>query len=170
MLPRITALIGFALFASGGAFAQEPAAVLDTATIGKPAIETYCSRTHARVGGARISWNLQRDTRIALRLEFAVTKDGFERGLFGTVAADGRDTTVELAPLLRRNEILQQPFAVLVVAAQAEGVTGMLDVEALDPGVNYYWRLRADAAGRSLVSETARIQGRTCPTDEAEDH
>jgi hypothetical protein len=35
----------------------------------------------------------------------------------------------------------------------------------VEPGVNYFWRLRFSAEGRSRVSETVRCQAPICPAD-----
>ena len=168
MSAPVMTLLGVALCVSSRAIAQEPPVFTDTAAVGAPTIETFCSRTRQRVGGVRISWNLKRGSLESPTLDFTVYKDGFGLGLFGTVRADGHDTTATLTPLLRQNDAHLGPFTVVVVGGRAERLTGMLQIESLDPGMNYYWRLRANAAGRWLAGQTVGIQARTCPSDDAD--
>ncbi len=169
MSARIMSLLAMALGVGTRAIAQEPPVITDTAAVGTPTIESFCSRTRLRVGGVRLTWSLQRDSLVSPTLDFTVFKDGFLRGLFGTVAADGRDTTIVLTPSLRRDDARLRPFTVDVVRGRGGGRAGMLRIESLEPGVNYFWRLRANAGGRWVAGETVRTQALTCPSDAADE-
>jgi hypothetical protein len=168
MLARIIPVFAL-VFGGTRALAQVSTVITDTTAVGAPTIETLCSRTRARVGVARISWSLRRDSLVSPALDFTVFKDGFERGLFGSVAADGRDTTIVLTPALRRDDARPRPFAVDAVRGRSRGPAGVLQIESLEPGVNYFWRLRADGGGRWVAGETVRSQAPTCPSDAADE-
>jgi hypothetical protein len=167
MLARVMTFLVVSAGVSSHAIAQARVAT-DTGAVGTPSIETFCSRTRPRVGGMDITWSLKRDSLASPTLDFTVFKDGFLRDLFGTVDALGHDKSVALSESLRQDSVRLRPFRVDVIDGQADARAGRLRIESLEPGVNYFWRLRADSGGRWVGGETIRSQALTCPSD-AED-
>jgi hypothetical protein len=153
--------------------------------------EMICNPAKLRTGVAIISWQDSRLKATSLsqaHIDVTVFKDGFDKNVFVSFlgAKPGQKTTMSeetskgmpsglrlraldliflsaIQPELKGDQVVQR------AASQLEnGETGAL-VENVEPGVNYFWRLRFSAEGKSRVSETTQCEAPVCPADMVEE-
>jgi hypothetical protein len=157
--------------------------------------EAFCSSTKIRTSNVRLRWSLSPEGRTAnqlprfvganQRIETTVFLNGFEKGLFVTLAVpaasapNAQFTAVPAttqAPQMR--QALPRSFQIRLIEARASTdpvVPGAAVpdgeftavVEDLEPGLNYKWRLTIETAAGALVSVPVEVQAVTCPVDEA---
>lgn len=149
---------------------------------------TYCSQTQIGTPVAEIKWVVANQPTSAENLrkaaaqqsiEAAVNEDGFERGRFvrlSTVAPQARFAPAGqppggTAPLpglrdLTVNAVAssQESTSALRLASPAQGgqENVVLQVQGLQPGLNYYWRVRGSTPGETQV---VMCRAPICPTD-----
>jgi hypothetical protein len=149
----------------------------------------YCSDVKPRTSVAEIVWRATptratpQDLEASLAqqgIEVTVYKDGFERGTYASLFSIQRGRSFSLNPtraIEARIPGLDQltitdvrpvrPEAVQDKSFRGASNVVAVEVEGLEPGLNYFWRVpRADAArAMKEVGEVVRCQAATCPAD-----
>jgi hypothetical protein len=158
-----------------------------TAQAGDLVCVAYCSPTQPGTPVAEIRWVVATQPSSAENLrkaaeqqnvEAAVNEDGFERGRFvrlssvapqARFAPAGQPAATSQLPGLGNLSVSavtssQEPAAALRLATPSEGgqENVVLQVQGLRPGMNYYWRVRASAAGETQV---VMCRAPICPAD-----
>lgn len=171
---------------TAGAAVPTPAQGTQSAQAGDLACETYCSPT-SRTPVAEVKWVVATQPSAAANLrtlasqqniEAAVNEDGFERGRFvrlASVAPQARFGPASPAaagtPLpglgsLTVNAVSSSqdaPGALrLATPAEAGRENVVLQVEGLQPGMNYYWRVRPPTQGEPQI---VMCRAPICPSD-----
>jgi hypothetical protein len=128
--------------------------------------QVFCSDTRVGVSVAELTFNSDVGSLSQLVLEGTVYKNGFEIGRFA-----------RLSPIRQgqRFEIIQPPgaagsvpgfdtVAVTAVRFQQDRSLVTVRLEGLDPGLNYFWRVRP-AGGSGAGTEITVCQAVECPDD-----
>jgi hypothetical protein len=147
--------------------------------------EVYCSPTKLRTANARIRWQVAPSSDLAAagadnlaraeqRLEATVFKNGFEKDLFISLPVVQPNSDQLAAPRvssrqrgLRAFQIrladVARPQSMDRLAAGTDEVVA--EIENLEPGMKYTWRVAIDTAARDFVSQTVTCQAPVCPAD-----
>lgn len=154
--------VGLSLSAKS-AQAQRPAGFV------KLQCQTYCSRQRINTSIARISWPssaLQQTVRGGgvLTLDMTVFARGFDQRLYASLRFES-----DQEPQFTRPESLAQGPAAFDVDVAGSSLDdkgrSFVTVTRLEPGVTYFWRLRAAGLSREEISTIAWCRGRVCPAD-----
>lgn len=111
-------------------------------------------------------------------VEVTVYKDGFSRGRFANLFSvregqsfsmqDSQNLNTRIPGLDRLTILNVRPVGSRDATDRAfDGPSNMVavEIEGLEPGLNYFWRVTSAAADRKLTSEIIRCQAPTCPVD-----
>jgi hypothetical protein len=141
-------------------------------------VEVACSETDLRKPVAIIRWNASSSFRADdQRLDVTVFKDGFERGEFATIDPQGgrarmaRPSTEGLlesggARMIRPLDLTVAPRSSREAAPDDGGMT-VIEVQNLEPGVLYQWRMVGRAEAGFGATETVAVEAPVCVADEA---
>ncbi len=159
------------LLTSAVAHAQVDEAMAEKAADERLRVEVTCSHDKARTPVARLHWSGARAVLAAGELEATVFKDGFERGIYA--AAPPLEERAAFALFDQRKERTYRApgleLRITKISTEREARTGregtVVEVEGLEPGLNYFWRIRVAEGEYSAV---ARTLAPVCPVDEAE--
>lgn len=148
--------------------------------------EVFCSETELRTAIARLRWKLvpgpALDTGEAARLsstgqqlQTTVFHRGFEKDLYVTLPLSREGQAAEAAPAtarqgkgtmrayqLRLREVRLPDSAERFAAGEQEAVA---EVENLEPGMRYTWRLVPEGADERSASPTVSCLAPVCPAD-----
>ncbi len=131
-------------------------------------IQVGCSETRARVTVARVTWHSPPALHVRQRVDATVGADGFASGHYRSVLvlADARrflppDADVrEQGPGRSLDSLV---VARVVRSPDADSV--VVDVEGLEPRVNYYWRVATSVEDEWVVGQAVRVQAPICVAD-----
>ncbi len=184
--PLIAAALGLLAGFHIPAAAQPTAAEAGTLTC-----EVYCSEVRLRTANARISWigpGMFRGAAAAAapaaeKLQTTVYKGGFDRDLYASfpTLGGGQALAPQAAGLLPEPEMRAYDLTIVDVGRPTAG-RGLLaanaddpaartsvEVQGLEPGMRYTWRIVTELAGGEEVSETVTCEAPVCPADIQED-
>jgi hypothetical protein len=181
-LSVLTGLLGLGLWAEPPLNAQVTPHVERAVDESGPAIscEVFCSETKLRTANARIRWSLSRsggpeaESLASARhsLQTTVFHQGFEKRLYVTLPVGGTTPgrPVAATPQAEASRPLRA-YEIVVVenekarATEAGAPELGVVVENLEPGVNYCWRVVAEAGATQVVTPTVYCQAPVCPAD-----
>ena len=185
-LPLLIVAALAALAVTVGCAAAQPAA--DPATDSGLTCEVYCSETKLRTANARISWigpgavAAGPEAAAAELLQTTVYKNGFAQDLYASfpTLGSGQEMAPEAAEALPEPEMRAYDLAILEVARPAAsgpqaagaddpGARTSVEVEGLEPGMRYTWRIVFETAD-GQASETVTCEAPVCPADLQEEN
>lgn len=131
-------------------------------------IETFCSPTRIRTGVARLSWETKPELVESQRIEVTIFKDGFQKGLFGSM--------IPLKPRqpFQPPEVKEPELRALApvtdlrladVRFEREQGVNNIEVEGLEPGLIYFWRLFTLIDDEWVPGETVQVEAPVCVAD-----
>ena len=140
--------------------------------------KVYCSPTKLRTPIAELTWVAADKSLDRQGLEVTVYKNGFEKGPFARLLLieRGQKFTLQKTPRYTsggRTPGLDSLFITEVRTredrlSQRSINIATVQVEGLEPGLNYYWRVVSKVSGKWLASKTVqavRCQAPVCPAD-----
>lgn len=182
---RLLAVTVLAALAAAGlpAAAQPPEDASGSLTC-----EVYCSETRLRTAVARLSWISPRMFQgasptpagpVAEELQTTVFKNGFAKDLYARfpTLSSGEDPQPAAAAALpepkmraydleiRRVEPPTAPPGSLMPSADVPAARTTVEIEDLEPGMTYTWRIVTGTAGGQEVAETVTCVAPVCPAD-----
>lgn len=165
----------FILFLGAIAIARLPASTEVTSQDGRTGkgleCTVFCSETKLRTSVAEITWPSSEESLSRQVLEVTVYKNGFTRGTYATLAPVQRGQKFSLQRIGDRREHvrgLERLVITDVYFSKKRGGLAVVRVEGLEPGLNYFWRLRS-GAGDGAPALT-RCQATECPADMEKEH
>ncbi len=142
---------------------QAPQVATDTSRIPRVLVEVSCSETRRRTGVAVVRWSPRRlEAPDSVKIDYTVFKGGFETGQYGSLGT-GREPKAELQ--FRPGRTLTA-LELQVFPEPQKSDSSAVRAERLDPGVNYWWRIRARIGGKWLAGAATRATAPTCVSDE----
>jgi hypothetical protein len=146
-----------------------PPAERDSVAVSNPRVEVFCSPVKLRTGVVRLVWTTPRSQFLAQELEITDRKDGFEKGMVAELTLrDGKEFQLA-AP---RQERASQPLRGLRVGKLEflpDSGIALTEVEGLEPGITYFWRVKSGDEAVQGVDSFPRIEAPTCPADMREE-
>lgn len=160
----------------------------DATGAGTLTCEVYCSETRLRTANARISWigpgmfqggPSPAASPTAEQLQTTVFKDGYDKDLYASFSTlgDGQGLSPQAASVLPEPQMRAYDLSILAVAQPTAG-PGLLaasaddpaartsvEVEGLEPGMRYTWRIVFSTADGQETSETVTCEAPVCPAD-----
>lgn len=140
--------------------------------------EVYCSETELRTARVRLSWigpgRLAGPTaaEVTEELQATVFKGGFDRDLFARIPVRGEAGEPPAAPDLPALdlevvEVVEPslPPGAGPAGEDDEAVRTTVEIEGLEPGTTYTWRVVVETAGGREVSETVTCVAPVCTAD-----
>jgi hypothetical protein len=144
--------------------------------------KTYCSDVKLRTPIAELTWPASATASLERQgLEVTVYKNGFERGLSARllVVRQGEKFSLQRAAAAVSSSAQRVPGLdkLVVVGVRTRSMrlrassvnTITVQVEGLEPGLNYYWRVLSNTSGTNWVAnrayQTVRCQAPVCPAD-----
>lgn len=153
----------------------------------KPAAGDADNARPRRAALAEITWRASSaqlspqdlESQAALQgIEVTVYKDGFNRGRFANLFSvkqgqsfsmqDNQDLNTRIPGLDRLTILNVRPVGGRDAAGNTLNAPSnkvAVEVEGLEAGLNYFWRVTSVSADRKLTSEIVRCQAPTCPVD-----
>lgn len=128
-------------------------------------IEVGCSEERIRVNVARVLWRSDPSLHERQRIDAAVTTDGFASGFYATVPVLAEVRRFQQADSLARQRQTRRALdSLLVVRVVRSPVADsvVVDIEGLEPRVNYYWRVATSIEGEWITSPPVRVQAPVC--------
>ncbi len=144
--------------------------------------EVYCSETRLGTANVRLSWIgpavlAAAAEPAAEQLQTTVYKGGFDRDLYASFPVTG-ETSEPQAPSERRPapELPAYDLKILEVqrpadspaARTGEAPRTTVELEGLEPGMKYTWRVVFETAAGRQVSETVTCEAPVCTADQAD--
>ena len=158
-----------------GQAAEVPVAPKDEGLIRNFSSEVSCSETILRRGTAFLFWEVDKEVVKDVRVDLTVYKGGFEKNLFTSFFPDkeavkGEDERFRppaSSPLLDGPAIIFRDLPIVRTqqGRQRQELASDLIVEALEPGVNHFWRIVVLTGDGEVRSETVRNMAPVCPAD-----
>ena len=166
----------------------EPTSDAGTAGAGTLTCEVYCSEIRLRIANARISWigpgmfqggPSPAASPVAEQLQTTVFKDGYDKDLYASFSTlgDGQGLSPQAAAVLPEPQMRAYDLSILDVAQPTAG-PGLLaasaddpaartsvEVEGLEPGMRYTWRIVFSTADSQETTETVTCEAPVCPAD-----
>ena len=150
--------------------------------------EVYCSETKLRTANARISWDgtgalagrasasAASAAPVAQELQTTVFKGGYDKDLYASFStldsgqrAAARTASALPEPSMRAYDLsivpAAQPDARVAASAAVPASRTSVDVEGLEPGMRYTWRVVFATADGEEISETVTCEAPVCPAD-----
>jgi hypothetical protein len=140
--------------------------------------EVFCSQTKLRTANARIRWYPTKAGPEAASLAAAqptlqttIFPDGFEKNLYVTVATgpDAAERAPVAAAEAAKRQLRAFQFRVIQVerarTSEANTPESGVVVEGIEPGMNYAWRVVAEAGAAAMRSPVVMCQAPVCPAD-----
>lgn len=147
--------------------------------------EVYCSPTKLRTANARLRWELAPGSALSAtgdenlagaeqRLEATVFKNGFEKNLFVSLPVVQPNSDQLAAPRVSPQQRGLRAFQIRLVDVArpqttdrfADGTDEIIaEIENLEPGMRYTWRVAIESAAADFVSQTVSCQAPVCPAD-----
>ena len=148
---------------------QWKAGQLSTVPVPEFEVEVGCSPDHLRAPSAYVRWVADGTPLENLRIDVAITKQGFAAGRFAAIALAARSAALvpntDFNPT-SLNLSVEPPVSRARALDRARAPVIAVRVNNLAPGVNYFWRVvRAEGA----VTPTLRTETSSCPTDVEEE-
>jgi hypothetical protein len=131
-------------------------------------VDVTCSLTKLRTPVARVSWRTTKAALASERLEVTVYKDGFKSGAFATLSPVRVEQKFDLTRLEKIIGPRPPGMNLVVTSIQSppqKDAPPVVEVEGLEPGLNYFWRVLRGAPGAEQPSEVVRSRARACPAD-----
>jgi hypothetical protein len=137
--------------------------------------KVFCSKVKLRTPVAELTWMSSEVSLTGQGLEVTVYKDGFEKGQYARLSLIERNQKFVLQQAERyaggtRPPGLDQLIVVDVRTQRtalrqkaANRVT--VQIEGLEPGLNYYWRVTPSTAAGPATKEGVGCQAPICPAD-----
>ena len=132
-------------------------------------VETFCSLTKIRTSVARLIWEVDPTLLDKQQIDATVFKQGFDKGFFGSVSPIRPQSKFQppeelpeserdaLAPIL--NLRLEE------VTYDSDQRVVSVDVENLEPGLNYFWRVLTLTDKGLVPSNTVSVEAPVCVAD-----
>jgi hypothetical protein len=131
-------------------------------------IEVGCSETRARVVVARVTWHSQPSVQDRQRVDVTVGEDGFAKGHYRSLPLTGEIRRFVVPDEVVREQWPSRALDSLVVTRMTRSPDAdsvMVDVEGLEPRVNYYWRIATRMDDEWVIGEPVAIQAPVCVAD-----
>lgn len=146
---------------------ERPVLTADEQSAGDLNVEVFCSPTKIRTSVARLTW-VNPDSAQQQRIDVAVYKQGFEEGFFGTLSPI-KPQGKFLAPELKEPELnaLAPVLDLAIVEAtyDEERAEMSLDIEGLEPGLIYHWRVVTLTDEGWVSGNIASVEAPVCVAD-----
>ncbi len=161
-----------------------PAGDADSAGAGTLTCEVYCSETRLRTANARVSWigpgmfqgpAAASAAPVAEQLQTTVYKDGYDKDLYASFSTlgSGAGLSPQAAAVLPEPEMRAYDLSILRVAepsplaasAADPAARTSVEVEGLEPGMRYTWRIVFGTEDGQQTSETVTCEAPVCPAD-----
>jgi hypothetical protein len=147
---------------------ERPVLTADEQSAGDLNVETFCSLTKIRTGVARLSWEVKPAVVGKQRIDVTVFKQGFEKGLYGTISPIEPDVEL-LAPELKEPDLnALVPVLSLTpveMTYDEERAEISVDVEGLEPGLIYSWRVVTLTDEGWVPGNIASVEAPVCVAD-----
>ncbi len=167
----------------------EPAGGSESASgAGTLTCEVYCSETRLRTANARISWigpgmfqgaSAASASPVAEQLQTTVYKNGYDKDLYASFSTlgSGQGLSAASASALPEPEMRAYDLQILQVAeptaapgelsasSEEPAARTSVEVEGLEPGMRYTWRIVFGSGGGQESSETVTCEAPVCPAD-----
>jgi hypothetical protein len=144
----------------------------DTSYVQSYHVEAFCSETKIRTDVARVSWSADELIFDRQRLDVTTYKNGFEQGFFTLLCPleEGqRFREAGNAQLPDRPD--KQKLFLMVQKAMVDSSKNVitLEVEGLEPGLIYLWRVLTFQQKGWYPGGTKRVLAPVCPADEIQE-
>ncbi len=156
----------------------------DAAGAGSVTCEVYCSETRLRTANARISWlgagtfpgaASPAASAVGEQLQATVFKNGYDQDLYASFSTlgSGQELSPQAAGVLPEPEMRAYDLTILEVAEPSPLAASIddpaarksVEVEGLEPGMRYTWRVVFKTADGQEISETVTCEAPVCPAD-----
>lgn len=166
LLLSLVLLIGFLLVSGRQSGGIQTAGQVGAQSQSGLECRAFCSDSNAGVSVAEVTFSSSEDRLSQLALEVTVYKDGFALGRLARVAPirAGQKFTVIQPEDQRVSAPGFDQLALTDVRVQRDRGLVTAQVEGLDAGLNYFWRIRP-ADGSGPVSEITVCRAPICPVD-----
>lgn len=131
-------------------------------------VETFCSPTKIRTSVARLTWETTPDFIERQQIEVTVFKQGFEKGIYGTVFSIESQGKLQPPELKESDLIALEPVLKLRiedVKYNEETREVSVDVEGLEPRLIYYWRLITLSDDGRVPGNIVHVEAPICVAD-----
>ncbi len=147
--------------------------------------EVYCSETKLRTVNAKLSWigpSVAPEARpgdelaggtepVAEQLQTTVYKGGFDKDLYASFLLSGEAAEPRPASDLPAYDLevlgVERPPELRPSGTDDEPARTTVEIEGLEPGMSYTWRVVIETAGGQEITETVTCEAPTCTADDA---
>jgi len=147
---------------------NRPILSTDTTTVSNFQCISYCSETKLRTGVALLTWTVDERLMAKQRLDVTVYKKGFETKLYTILWPLNKDQAFQTSRLVNLPDRPDRQLLYLDVSqVDIDREEGMLSVEleGLEAGLNYYWRILTLTKKGWAPSAVISGKGPICPAD-----
>lgn len=131
-------------------------------------VDAFCSPDRIRTAVAQVSWRASVEEAEIQELDVTIFKTGFEKDVYGSLSPLKPDSRLRLTDSAQEQEATLGGIIRLEVTGadyDRENNLVILEISDLEPGLNYFWRLRVDG---ETISKPVVIEAPVCVADEAE--